>query len=181
MTSRLFSKAKTWAAALPVMFILTACTVPTPYQPGNGGYGYTDQQLEKNRYRVTFEGNSSTPRDDVQNYLLYRAAELTVQEGFDYFTIVDRDLERSTRYYTHAYDDDFGFGYSRYHGRRGYRHRRFLRPRYVSGTSYPVNEYSGTADIVLAEGKKPVDDANSYDALDVLQRLQPLLRQPAEK
>ncbi len=176
MNSLLLSKVKTWLITAPTLLLLAACAAPTPYQPANGGYGYTDQQIEQNRYRVSFDGNASTEREVVQNYLLYRAAELTVQKGFDYFTVVDRNLDRSTRYYNHAYTDDFGYGYW---GRRSY--RRYIGPRYVSGTSYPIDEYSDTADIVLAKGEKPADDANAYDALDVLQRLQPAIRLPVEE
>ena len=158
--------------AASLLLLLGACAIETPYQPSEGRYGYSEQQIEENRFRVTFTGNPSTPRDTVQNYLLYRAAELTVQQGFDHFTVVDRDVERSTRYYTQGYADDFY--YDRFGSRRGI--RRFYRPSFYSANAYPVNEYSSFAVIVLAEGDKPDDDANAYDALDVLQRLQPLIR-----
>ena len=170
---------RTWFLTLSLFFLLSACAIETPYQPIDDGYGYGEQQIEENRYRVTFSGNPSTPRDKVQNYLLYRAAELTVQKGFDYFTVVDQDVERSTRYYSHGYVDDFGYSghYRRWHG-----HRRYYRPSYYSANAYPVSEYMSIADIVMAEGEKPKDDASAYDALDVLQRLQPLiLRQDADK
>ena len=157
--------------------MLGACATQTPYQSGEGRYGYTDQQIEENRYRVIFAGNPSTPRETVQNYLLYRSAELTIQEGFDYFTIVDRDTERSTRYYSSGFVDDFGF-HKHYRGRRSI--RRFYRPSFYSANTYPVSEYSSAADIVMAEGEKPEEEGNAYDALDVLQRLQPLIRQDAE-
>lgn len=152
--------------------VLGACAMETPYQPSEGRYGYSEQQIEETRYRVTFSGNPSTPRDTVQNYLLYRAAELTVQKGFDHFTVVDRDIERSTRYYTQGYADDLY--YDRFGSRRGI--RRFYRPSFYSANAYPVNEYSSFAVIVMAEGEKPEDDADAYDALDVLQRLQSLIR-----
>ncbi len=178
MISLCLSKMKGLFLPLSMLTLLGACAVPTPYQAANGGFGYSDQQIESNRYRVSFDGNASTPREEVQNYLLYRAAELTVQNGFDYFTIVDRDVERSTRYYNHGYVDDFGFGYHRRHGRFG--HKRFIGPRYVTSNSYPIDEYSSTADIVLGEGEKPADAPKAYDALDVLQRLQPIVQPPAE-
>ena len=54
--------------------------------------------------------------------------------------------------------------------------RRFYRPSYYSANAYPVSEYSSLADIVMAEGEKPADEPNAYDALDVLQQLQPLIR-----
>lgn len=173
MTSHKASIARIWLIAVSTLFLLAACAKPTPYQPADGGYGYTDQEIEDRRYRVSFDGNASTPREQVENYLLYRAAELTVQNGFDHFIIVDRDLERSTRYYSHAYVDDFGF--ADYRSRRY--DRRYIGPRYVSGSSYPIDEYSGTADILMAEGEKPADDPNAYDALNVLQRLQASVRQ----
>lgn len=158
--------------AAPLLLLLGACAIETPYQAADGRYGYSEQQIEENRYRVTFTGNPSTPRETVQNYLLYRSAELTVQKGYDYFTMVDRDVERDTRYYSHGYVDDFGYyGFNRRHS-----YNRRYRPSFYSSTSYPVSEYSGIADIHLAEGEKPEDDANAYDALDVLQKLQPLIR-----
>ncbi|MEM7044960.1 MAG: hypothetical protein AAF543_19305 [Pseudomonadota bacterium] len=165
---------RSWLLLAPVLLLLSACAVETPYQAGEGGYGYSEQRIEENRYRVIFEGNPSTPRETVQNYLLYRSAELTVQNGFDYFTVVDQDTERSTRYYSSGYVDDFGY-YSRLRNRR--LHRRFYRPSFYSTNAYPVNEYSSLADIVMAEGEKPKDDPNAYDALDVLQQLQPLIRE----
>ncbi|MGI9484805.1 MAG: CC0125/CC1285 family lipoprotein [Geminicoccaceae bacterium] len=168
---------RSWLLAAPLLFLVSACATETPYQPGEGRYGYKEQQIEDNRYRVIFAGNPSTPRETVQNYLLYRSAELTIQKGFDYFTVVDRDTERSTRFYSHGYVDDFGFR-DRFRSRRGF--RRFYRPSYYSSNAYPVSEYSSSADIVIAEGEKPEDEANAYDALDVLQRLQPLIRQDAE-
>lgn len=174
MNSRFHSNFRPWLVAVPFLCLLAACSVPTPYQAANGGFGYKEQQLEENRYRVSFDGNSSTDRDDVQNFLLYRAAELTIESGLDYFTIVERNLDRSTRYYSQSIGNDFGFGRAGYRSRRGFRRR--IGPRFISGTSYPINEYSSTADILLGEGEKPADDANAYDALDVLQRLQPFIR-----
>ena len=69
--------------ALLPLGMLAACGQPTPYQPATAGYGYREQQIEDNRYRVSFAGNDLTTADTVQNYLLYRAAELTLGEGYD--------------------------------------------------------------------------------------------------
>jgi hypothetical protein len=161
---------------LATLSLLAACASPTPYQPADGGYGYSEQRLESNRFRVTFAGNSSTPRDSVQNYLLFRAAELTVQEGFDYFTVADQDVERSTRYYSQGFYDDYGYPYS-------LRSRRYTRsyigPRFYSSSARPVDEYTNVADILMFEGEKPAADVNAYDAKDVLERLQVTINQPA--
>ncbi len=89
--------------ALASALALASCATPTPYQPatGSGSYrtGYWDQQVENDRFRVTFAGNSLTSRETVERYLLYRAAELTLQNGFDHFVLVDRETETRTSTY----------------------------------------------------------------------------------
>ena len=156
--------------ALLLLGMLAGCGQPTPYQPATEGYGYREQQIEDNRYRVSFAGNDLTTADTVQNYLLYRAAELTLGKGYDYFTMVDRDVERSTMYWGAAdagwrsghyrrWDDDYmgGAGLSTY-------------------TAQPVDRYTAYADIVMFEGEKPQGDVNAYDARDVLRQLDPTIQ-----
>ena len=60
------------------------------------GLGATksDHQPEPDRWRVTFAGNSLTSRETVEAYLLFRASELSVQNGYDWFEIVDRHTNR---------------------------------------------------------------------------------------
>ena len=48
--------------------VLAACTTPTPYETvAENDYGYSEQKIEDNRYRVTFAGNSATKRETVEN------------------------------------------------------------------------------------------------------------------
>ena len=79
---------------------LSACVTATPYQPVVQGRaslgGFTEQKVENNRYRVTFKGNSLTSRETVEGYLLFRAAELTVQNGYDWFALAQRDTDKKT-------------------------------------------------------------------------------------
>jgi hypothetical protein len=152
-----------------LLLLLAGCAVPTPYQPATDGYGYSEQQLESNRYRVTFSGNSVTPRDTVQNYLLHRAAEVTLESGHDYFTVVDQDLERSTIYYGSGVGD-FGFGH-RHHSRAF---------GFSNYSAYPIDSYTAFADIVVADGEKPAGEADAYDARDVLRQLGPTIERPAD-
>jgi hypothetical protein len=79
--------------------LLAACVTATPYQPAPPrGFGYSEERLDQNKYRVTFRGNSLTKRETVEDYLLYRAAELTLQNGYSHFLIIGRDTEAKTRY-----------------------------------------------------------------------------------
>ncbi|MFA5602003.1 MAG: hypothetical protein WDA06_15510, partial [Phenylobacterium sp.] len=95
------SKSAALAAVLALGASLAACTTATPYQPNIPGQavsgGFSEMRLEPDRFRVTFAGNSLTSRETVEGYLLYRAAELTVQQGYDWFEIVDRATDRQTR------------------------------------------------------------------------------------
>ena len=155
---------------LVVVFLVAACAGgPTPYQPATDGYGYSEQQIEDNRYRVTFAGNDLTSPDVVQNYLLYRAAEVTLDHGYDYFTVVDRNLDRSTTYWGSG-DTYLGTGFGRYSGGG------FIG--LGTSTARPIDRYTAYADIVLFQGQKPADDVNAYDARDVLRRLDATI-QPA--
>ena len=154
---------------LAMLGLLAACGgQPTLYQPAVNGYGYSDQQIEDNRYRVTFAGNDLTPADTVQNYLLYRSAELTLDRGYDYFTMVDRNLDRSTRYWGTA-EPRFGTGYFTRSGN------------FVSGlgmstySAEPIDRYTAYADVVMFKGEKPAGDVNAYDARSVLRQLGPTI------
>ena len=145
---------------------LAACAAdPTPYQPAANGYGYTQQQIESNRYRITFAGNGSTPLDTVRNYMLYRAAEVTLESGHDYFVVVDQNTE-STTTYRGTGSSPFGFG-------TGFRGGGGFGVGVSTFSAYPDDSYTSWADIIVGDGAKPAGDLNAYDARDVLARLDP--------
>jgi hypothetical protein len=151
--------------------LLAACASPTPYQPVREGYGYSQQRIEDNRYRVVFRGNSVTPRQVVEDYMLFNAAELTLKNGYDYFEVADRHVDKSTRYVA-TYND---FAYPTYFHRFPYD--------YYGGGMYtgdyrPIARYTATANIVLYHGRKPANKVAAYDARDVVQRLGPTIRRP---
>ena len=96
---------KAVVAALAASTLMVAgCATETTYRPATGqGFartGYSDRQIEPNRFLVSFSGNSVTSRDTVERYLFFRAAELTLQNGYDYFVMADRDTDLQTRTYT---------------------------------------------------------------------------------
>jgi hypothetical protein len=168
---------------------LSACAVtPTPYQPAGAPYsqtsgGFSELQLEGNRFRVNFAGNSYTRRETVENYLLFRAAELTLAQGYDWFTTVERDTERTTRYRDYGTGSRFGPGpywYPswRYYGRLGW--SPFYDPwgwdRDVDVRE--INRYEATAEIVLGRGPKPAADPRAFDAREVVSRLGPTIVRP---
>ena len=186
-------------AALAGATVLTACVGPTPYRPAVGsGYnrtGFSDQQVEADRFRVTFAGNSYTSRDTVERYLLFRAAEVTLQSGNDHFVMAERDTDKQTRTYTTPgigggwggpYGGFSGFGYWgpswRYYG-RGFGWRGWdpfwgdpFWDRSVDIRT--VERYEASAEIVVGRGPKPAGNVRAFDARSVVERLGPTIQVP---
>ena len=161
--SRPFS---TGAAAL-LALLLAGCATVTPYQPLKDGQGYAEQRIEPNRFRVSFAGNSSTPRETVENYLLFRATELTLLNGYDYFVMTGTDTEAQTRY-QQSISAFGGTGwYSRYSGLG-----------IGVGTSTPITEYQAQAFVTMLKGQKLADSADAFDAREVRNNIGPTVRYP---
>ena len=177
---------------------LAGCATPTPYQPNIPGQassgGYSEIRVEPNRWRVTFAGNSLTSRETVEGYLLFRAAELTTQQGFDWFSIVDRNTQRSG--YTYLDPDPLyhpwygpGYGYWRpswrYWGAGpGWRtwDPYFGDPFWADRVDVrTVEKFEATAEVFMGRGAKPADDARAFDARQVIANLQPRIKYPDVK
>jgi len=65
----------------------------TPYQKSGLLGGYNDMKLQDNIYKVTFNGNDCISKSKVQDYALLRAAELTKEEGYRYFTVLEGSID----------------------------------------------------------------------------------------
>lgn len=72
---------------------LGACASLAPYgaQTGPGGQGFSEQRIERDRYRVTYYGVGAA--GPVSDFALLRAAELTTQEGYDWFEVSQRWID----------------------------------------------------------------------------------------
>lgn len=185
--------------------VLAACASTTPYQAASkpGGYdGYSQTMIENDRARVSFGGNSLTERETVENYLLYRAAELTKERGFDYFTLKERDTEAKTRVEVSprfgAYDPYFNYsfyrpryGWSRYHGysrfynpyysrahRFGFGHG-FYDPFFDNYDAREITKYRASAEVKFGKGARP-DSDNAFNASEVLSNLGPSIVFPED-
>jgi hypothetical protein len=74
-------------ALVALMLGMGGCVSTTPYQPSGWTGGYSEEKLDDGVYRVSFQGNGFTSGDMVWNYWMYRCAELTLQNGYGYFSI----------------------------------------------------------------------------------------------
>jgi hypothetical protein len=160
------------AAAALCLTMVAACSTPTPYRQAASPYddGYSTQQIESNRFRISFKGNSLTTRQTVDTYMLYRAAEVTLQNGGDYFVIANKDVDKNTAY--ENYGDELAWGWG---GGWGWRHGGFGGGPGWGGFDYtrPINSYNAVADIVTYKGPKPANDPSAYNAREVLAAIGP--------
>lgn len=176
------------AALLAGAMLIASCTTPTAYQPASreGANGYSDIQIEADRFRVSFSGNSMTSRETVELYLLYRAAQLTAERGFDWFMMADRQTEKRSNTYVDRPFHPGRYGWWgpswRYYGAGlGWRSwdpfwgDPFWDDRVDVRT---VDRYEASAEIVLGRGRKPSDNGRYFDARDVLRNLEGRIVRP---
>lgn len=163
--------ARLLGGALLLLALVACATSPTPYQAASNGFGYREQQLESNRYRVSFAGNSATSLNTVQDYALYRAAELTVASGHDYFRVVDRSTDTRS---SGAGGPQIGVGVGSGGGSSG--SVLGVGVSSILGGGAYADDYTVTMDILTFDGAKPAADPDAYDAHEVLRRLEPTLR-----
>jgi hypothetical protein len=160
--------------------LLAACATQTPYQPAsaNAAYGFEEQRIEDNGVRITFRGNSLTNRETVETYLLYRAAELTVVGGRDYFIVANRDTEEHSRLVgAGAHRPRFGFDFWYFSPRHGW--GPWYDPFWDQPMDYrEVSRYEAVAEIAMFAGPKPQNDANAFDARDVMRNLEGRIVRP---
>ena len=174
------------SSALAALLVLGACATATPYQAAIGNQkGYANQQIETDRWQISFAGNSLTDRQTVETYLLYRAAELTDQEGFDYFGVIRRETDEDRRVVSSGFAHHSPF-YSNFHcnyrfyGRAGrlygYPRSWHVRSRYYDpfwGPAWDYREvvrYEATTEIIMGKGEKP-SDPSYFNADEVLMNL----------
>lgn len=149
---------------------LSACASLAPYGPQQSarGQGFSEQQIEANRFRVTYNG-VGTP-GPVADRALFRAAQLTVDRGYDWFEVTQRWIDgRPDSAGGVRPSVSIGAGSSRYGGWS------------TSGVGVGLGlDLSGpqptstTLEIVLGRGAKP-DRPDAYDARRVQDAIRPRL------
>lgn len=142
-------------------FLVTACaTAPTPYAPAENerAKGYSELAIESDRYRVSYSGDDA---EQARSYALLRASEITLENGADWFRIVnaytDIDSPRSAGGSSVSvggssgtYGSSVGVGVGINLGSLG------------GGSPDAVH----TLEIMFFEGEKP-DEPDAYDARSV--------------
>lgn len=144
------------------VLVLSACASLAPYgaKGGPGGQGYSEQRIESDRYRVTYDGVGAP--GPVADMALLRAADLTLQSGHDWFEVAQR--------WTDGHPDgaggvrpsvSIGAGSGRYGG--------YSASGVGVGVGFDISgpqPTSTTLEILMGRGARP-DRPNAYDARGV--------------
>ncbi len=171
-------------AAVTALTGMAACETATPYQPLNpknaSAGGYSDLRLNADRWRVSFQGNSLTSRETVERDLLYRAAELTVAQGYDWFATAGQQTDKQS---SAVIDPVYGYGWRpswRFYGRYGWGGWGYWggpgpwgRPAFVQ----EYNRYEVSSEIIMGHGPRP-SDGRALDAREVMTNIGPHLVRP---
>ncbi|PKG98700.1 hypothetical protein [Paraglaciecola sp. MB-3u-78] len=76
---------------LTLTLFISGCASKPDYRLAkNGSVGYSDQKITDDRFRVQFKSHSKTVAD-ASDYALLRAAELTQQQGYDWFVVTSKE------------------------------------------------------------------------------------------
>lgn len=149
-------------AALVALF-LVGCASGPAYRPAAepDDYGYRDNALTSDRYRVSFAGDYGMGRETVENFALFRAADVALANGASRFRINSRDTSPVTSTYGGGPSTSigYGWGYPFWGTSIGYSTGGSSRTRYETVLEIQIG------DAVPAEGE------NVYDARELKRNL----------
>ncbi len=186
MQRLLTTAARALGGALLLAALLAACTKPTPYQAATADspYGYSDTKIDDNTVRIEVAGNNQTPRELVENQLLYRAAQMAINRGDETFVFLTRDTERDVRYQPQLatlgfpyYVGPFGGGYYGPYrsfglgiglGFGGYGYPGYG---YYGGPVREIDRYTAYAEARFFKGEPPEGEGPGYVAAEVVENL----------
>lgn len=154
--------------AVAASLALGACaTQPTVYQAAAGpkAVGYSEYRIEPGRYRITFRGGPGAPAGYVTDLAIRRAADLALQDGYEWFRVSDRFLQGEADHGPQV-SLGVGGGSGSWGGGGYYGHHSGTSVGLGVGTSFNLGggpAVSATLEVLMGKGPKP-QGADIYDA-----------------
>lgn len=147
--------------------LLVACASGPIYRPAPqaGDYGYRDTMLTSEQFRVSFSGDDGTARETVENFALFRAADVALSHGATYFRVISRDTSPITSQTNYGPSASVGYGF-------GF-------PYWGTGIGYNTGGYSQTRYetvlMIQIGADVPEDGPQVYNANQIKQNLAPIV------
>lgn len=146
-----------------------------------GGFrtgGYVDTRIDGNTAIIYYDGTRYDSPESVRKYLLFRSAQVTLDNGYDYFIITSSNTSRynvkvhtrKTQHYVSSPPRLFDQDYTR----TDYRYSTYVRSR-VPNPNIPCAppQHGASAVIKMFNGDVPENIPTAYDAEDVIGHLAP--------
>lgn len=119
---------------MALILLLAGCASGPVYRPAAepGDYGYRDTALTAHQFRVSFSGGYGVARETVENFALFRAADMALAHGADRFQVTARDTSpiTETSDFGPTASVGYGWGYPFWGAGVGYGTSRVSRTRY---------------------------------------------------
>lgn len=153
--------------AIAAVLALSACATaaPPPYaaSASPAAAGYSETQIESTRYFVSFRAPGGAEAARLEDYALLRAAELTLENGREWFWVDRRTLDQQSDGRSSGPSIGIGVGGGSFGRHSG--------ASVGVGMTFPIGNggqsgpraRAATLEVRFGEGPKP-DDANAYDA-----------------
>jgi len=152
------------APAKPAPVSDTLPMVP-PAKPGV----FTAQKKGANGYHLAVAGHKFSTRSDIEKYLAYRAAELTMEQKANWFTFVEARTKGDTAPVPQRDPGGLRYSFRMDYWRPVWRFKTSTSPAwqswspfsgaaFISADPKTITDFEVSADIVLRKG--PMDDAN---------------------
>lgn len=165
-----------------VSFVCYADYHPTGEYGGFPHGGYTDSRTSGNTVIVNYDGGVFDSQKKVENYLLYRCAKVTQENGYDFFIVVSittspEVVHVQTRTNHHNYMTDPPRLFTAYPDSTEYASSTSsstsMRCRYNPGAPCHPEIHGVSAVIKMFKGPTPKGVRRAYGAADVIAHLQP--------
>lgn len=150
-------------AALALLALAACASPPTVYGPAAtiNDIGYRQQQIESDRFRVSFRANADKRPPLVEDLAMRRAAEIARDNGAQWFRVVNRSTE--------LVSGDRGGGTSLGVGGSSGSYGSSVGVGIGLDLSPDSRRYETTLEILLGRGVRP-SDGNVYDVQSTLSR-----------
>jgi hypothetical protein len=148
--------------AIAAATLLAACASTPTYAPAAqaGGVGYSEMQVENNRFFVTYRAPNGADASLLEDYALLRAADITLEHNQSWFWVDRRTVDNQSSYRSGP-SVGIGVGGGSWGSHSG--------GSVGVGINLPIGGHRGdrasaaTLEIRFGQGPKP-DEANAYDA-----------------
>lgn len=165
------------AALVAIAFGACSCASVYHAREGASADGYSERQLEATRWRVEYVGDEISSRERVENFLVLRAADVTLANGYDWFASSAYESESQEELViTGTRSERPAVWRPQWRERRSpffwtdWRERGPPEHTERSARSYTVQRYAVRQDILLGRGEAP---PGAFDAQSVIARLRP--------